>query len=302
MAATAGQWRNDWRSVVARLWAPRRWFDSFLEAEYGRFLPWSPVFIGLGAGLYLTADHEPVAWPAPVASVLLAALAWLLRRNPIWRAVVLAAFCVALGFSAGSFATWRAAPIPPLPARAVVVTGRVSMTEALPDGARRMTLTGAEWPGQRPIERRLRLRLHAKDPTIPIAGDLVRVRALLRAPADPAYPGAWDLQRDAFYAGSAGGGMALQYLSVLEHAPPSGLAARWLALREGIAARLMTARPGSEGAVAATLLVGQGAAIPEADRAAFRDSGLAHLLAVAGLHIAAVMGTMFFLLRFSLAL
>ena len=31
-------------------------------------------------------------------------------------------------------------------------------------------------------------------------------------------------------------------------------------------------------------------AIPEADHEAFRDSGLAHLLAVAGLHIGIVMG------------
>ena len=45
-----------------------------------------------------------------------------------------------------------------------------------------------------------------------------------------------------------------------------------------------------KGGIAATLLTGGTTAIPEADRAAFRDSGLAHLLAVAGLHIGIVMG------------
>ena len=40
-------------------------------------------------------------------------------------------------------------------------------------------------------------------------GDTIRVRALLRPPAPPAYPGAWDLQRDAFYSGLGGSGYAL---------------------------------------------------------------------------------------------
>ncbi len=44
-----------------------------------------------------------------------------------------------------------------------------------------------------------------------------------------------------------------------------------------------------QGAVAVTLLTGASRSIPEADHAAFRASGLAHLLAVAGLHIGIVM-------------
>ncbi len=64
-------------------------------------------------------------------------------------------------------------------------------------------------------------------------------------------------------------------------------------LRETIAARFEAALPGAPGAVAATLLTGMPSAIPESDREAFRASGLAHLLAVAGLHIGIVMGLIF---------
>ena len=63
----------------------------------------------------------------------------------------------------------------------------------------------------------------------------------------------------------------------------------------------MAGLPGVPGAVAATLLTGLGAAIPPEDRAAFRDSGLAHLLAVAGLHIGIVMGLVFAATRLALA-
>ena len=75
----------------------------------------------------------------------------------------------------------------------------------------------------------------------------------------------------------------------------------WQALRETIAARVMAELPGAAGAIAATLLTGLGAAIPPADRAAFQVSGLAHLLAVAGLHIGIVMGLVFAAVRAGLA-
>ena len=60
--------------------------------------------------------------------------------------------------------------------------------------------------------------------------------------------------------------------------------------------------PGPAGAVAAALLTGGQSAIPAVELAAMRDSGLAHLLSVSGLHIAIVMGLSFGLLRLLLAL
>jgi competence protein ComEC len=61
-------------------------------------------------------------------------------------------------------------------------------------------------------------------------------------------------------------------------------------LREVIAAHIAAVMPGPAGAVSTTLLTGVTSGIPEPDREAFRASGLAHLLAVAGLHIGIVMG------------
>jgi competence protein ComEC len=61
------------------------------------------------------------------------------------------------------------------------------------------------------------------------------------------------------------------------------------------------ALPGGAGAVAAALLTGGQSAIPREDLAAMRDSGLAHLLSVSGLHIAIVMGVTFWVLRLLVA-
>jgi len=59
--------------------------------------------------------------------------------------------------------------------------------------------------------------------------------------------------------------------------------------------------PGPVGAVSAALLTGGRSAIPDADLAAMRDAGLAHLLAVSGLHIAIVMGVTFWVVRLLIA-
>ncbi|OUJ14652.1 ComEC/Rec2 family competence protein [Acetobacter sp. DsW_063] len=73
-------------------------------------------------------------------------------------------------------------------------------------------------------------------------------------------------------------------------------------VREIIAARIRAVLPDARGAIAATVLVGLSSAIPAADRGAFAASGLAHLLAVAGLHLGIVIGLIMAAVRTGLAL
>ena len=102
-------------------------------------------------------------------------------------------------------------------------------------------------------------------------------------------PGGWDTQRDAFFAGLGVSGYALGRVEVTARGTPDRMASRVQWLRETIAHRVTAVIPGAAGAVAVTLLTGASRGIPEVDHAAFRESGLAHLLAVAGLHIGIVM-------------
>ena len=110
------------------------------------------------------------------------------------------------------------------------------------------------------------------------------------------------MQRDAFFNGLGGSGIALNVVERLSQPGQSSLQRGIANLRQRVAGRIMAGLPGVEGAVAATMLTGLGTAIPNDDRAAFRDSGLSHLLAVAGLHIGIVMGLVMGVTRFSLAL
>ena len=253
-----------------------------------------------GAVVFFTLRADPPPWLAPC--LLAAALAALAACWPclLPRAAAACTVAFALGFASGQWATSRASPLLEVPTRAVIAEATVRAVEKLPEG-RRVTLEAARLDGGAPLARLLRIRLRANDATQLATGDTLRVRALLMHPSPPAYPGAWDLQRDAFYDGIGAYGTALGPSVRLAEAPPSWPAGVLQHTRETIATRIGAALAGSTAGIATTFLTGSTSAIPEADRQAFRDSGLAHLLAIAGLHIGIVMGLVFGATRFALA-
>ncbi len=284
--------------IGAALGAGAQRVAVLMAGERGRLAPWLAVAMGAGIIGYFALREEPPLWAA-APGPLLVVLAWLVAtRAPHagWLIGLMAA--AALGFGA---AVLHAAALPPAaapPLRAVVLSGIVQDVDLLPEGLR-VTLGAARFgPGETVQPRSIRVRLRPNDPARPAPGDRVSIRALVRAPSPPAYPGGWDFQRAAYFAGQGGAGFAIGPAEVTcgagEPPPLSGMRA---ALEE----RVTAAIPGASGAVAAALMTGGQSAIPRADMAAMRDSGLAHLLSVSGLHIAIVMGVTFWVVRFLVA-
>ena len=278
------------------------------EAEHGRAALWLPVFMGVGVLVYYGLHDEPPAWAGAKFAAAGFAAALASGRHRVVQAAAFAAAFTALGFASAQHATSRLPPIESnLPSRAVMAAGIVRAVETLPH-TRRITLKAvvvgndepppgrsrakAKFPPEpdRALVRMIRIRLKAGDTTVVATGDSIRVRAMLRPPSAPAWPGGWDTQRDAFHSGLGAYGHALSEIKVTGRGAPDAFASHIQWLRETIAARITAVIPGAAGAVAVTLLTGAARGIPEADHAAFRDSGLAHLLAVAGLHIGIVMG------------
>ncbi|WP_419896912.1 ComEC/Rec2 family competence protein [Roseomonas sp. USHLN139] len=271
-----------------------------LAEEWSRLPLWWPVAMACGVLLYFSRTEEPgpaALWLGIALAGLALLLGWRGRGLAGWGVSLAACACLGFGWCA-----WQAAQLPAplvLPRTALEVTGRVAAVEQLPT-ALRVTLEGARWSEEMPpAARPIRLRLRDQDPLRPAPGELLRVRALLRPPSAPAYPGAWDFQRDAFFAGLGGSGFALGPAERLGEAvdPPA-----FAATRRRIEDRVRAVLPGPEGAIAAALITGSQNAIPAPAMAAMRDSGLAHLLSVSGLHMAIVIGLGFGGLRFLIAL
>src|SRR5579884_1981368 len=275
-------------------------WHALLAAERDRFVLWLPVFLGAGDALYFALRTEPPAWLG-FAGFAVTLAAWLLlSAHSLARAPFACCAAAAMGFASAQYAAIRAPPFPTLPTRAAVLIGTVRAVEALPNG-RRISLAEPRIEDGPALVRSVRIRLRNDDLAPVESGDLVRLRALVRPPPPPAYPGAWDLQRDAFFSGVGGYGYAVGAMEKLGQSAAGGFWISIQRLREAIASRISASLEGSVGAIATTLLTGLTAGIPASDRAAFRDSGLAHLLAIAGLHIGIVMGLLMGFSRLLLA-
>jgi competence protein ComEC len=119
-------------------------------------------------------------------------------------------------------------------------------------------------------------------------------------PAGPALPRSYDFARQAWFLGIGATGSVLGAPKLLT--PAQGDDAFWSSKREGLAAHIRAAMPGESGAIGAALLVGSRGAISDEDAEALRNSGMAHLLSVSGLHVTAVVGGVFLFVSRILAL
>ncbi|MGB3723191.1 MAG: ComEC/Rec2 family competence protein, partial [Pacificimonas sp.] len=93
-------------------------------------------------------------------------------------------------------------------------------------------------------------------------------------------------------------GFAMGDVTVERAAPPSAGFARWLAdVRAQLTRQLQQGIGGRSGGIAAALVTGDRGGIDLEVTEAMRDSGLAHLIAISGLHFAVVVGGTLWLVR-----
>ncbi|MGE0716169.1 MAG: ComEC/Rec2 family competence protein [Alphaproteobacteria bacterium] len=275
-----------------------------IQRDIDRWALWLPVAMGLGVATYFTLADEPASWLGPAAFAGLLGLAAALRRNALGLAAGLFLAAGALGFSAAQIsALLAAAPRVEHRQGAVAIEGRIVEAGARPNGVRLLLApTRIEgWQGALP--RRLRITFSARlaDPDVR-PGRIASFRGVLLPIPAPAAPDAFDFQRQAFFQGLGGLGYATARLRTAA-APQTGGALEWVeGLRHDITQRIRTAIGGPAGAVAAALVTGERTAIPEEVNAAMRDTGLAHLLSISGLHFSLVAGLVFTGLRVLLAM
>lgn len=274
-------------------------------AERDRWPLWLPVFLGAGISLYFAMPAEPPLWLGGTAFAGTLALAWGFRKRPALTMVLPPLLLAALGFLAAEVRAARvAAPVLERPSGLVRVEGRVEEAEPLAGGGQRITLdrVAVEVDGARPERVRIRLK---EDQVLPV-GSRVGVTALLMPPPQPSAPGAFDFARHAWFMGLGAIGTAQGRAELLPDESAEGGAHVGLGLNElrrAITRRILDVLPADgTGAVAAALVAGETGAIPRPVLDDYRDSGLAHILSISGLHMSLAAGLVFFVVRGGLAL
>lgn len=132
-------------------------------------------------------------------------------------------------------------------------------------------------------------------------GDRVSVLTKLRPPSPPVYPGGFDFRRYAFYRGWGAVGFTLSAFEVIEPAEAGHVTDFFKNWRQFINEKLNAIDDEKSRGVAKALILGQRQAVDTEVLEDIRDAGIAHLLAISGLHIGLVAGFVFFLIRGVLA-
>lgn len=277
-----------------------------LLAEADRWFLWLPVAVAVGIVGFLSMDGPPprAVWiTAGLFVPMLAALAvHQARHRPLVGLALAAVAGIAMGIAAiGHRLETVAAPVLER-AGTYTVEGRIVEIAPRTEGGVRLLLDRLMLDRLDPevTPDRVRVTLRSGGDGLEV-GMRVRLRAVLQPPRGPVVPGGFDFARQAWFDRLGAVGWALGRPQPMEPADDrSELAAA--ALRVAVTQRLVEVLPGTSGAIAAALLTGLRGGIDDAIWRDFQRSGLAHLLAISGLHMTLVAGTVFLLARWGLAL
>ncbi|OJJ12133.1 hypothetical protein BKI51_10840 [Alphaproteobacteria bacterium AO1-B] len=139
---------------------------------------------------------------------------------------------------------------------------------------------------------RVRLRIPADARIAP--GDWIKVRARLFPPMGPVVPGGYDFSFRAYFDGIGASGFSYGAPEIVQGPAASQvllLVRKVNELRQRLAERISALLPeGPETALAVALLVGDRSGIDEKTEESLRAAGLAHILAISGLHMALFAG------------
>ena len=278
-------------------------------------LLWAPVALGLGIGLYFALPVEPPLSLA-VAALLLLLLLRVTIANTSGTAKILL-FGMILATTGVVLAGIRtlsvAGPVIARETRPLTLAGQIIRVEQRTDNSLRLLLhvdglftwAGEDWGGGREDwPRRVRVSVRTSAPAL-VSGDRVSMRAILTPPPLPVLPGGYDFARSAWFQSIGALGFSISAVTRLEETAPDrqgSFEMRVEGLRATVAGRVTAVIPGEAGGLAAALITGLRGGLNDEVRDNMRAAGLAHLLAISGLHMALVTGALFFGLRALLAL
>ncbi len=279
--------------------------------ERQRWPLWLPVGFGLGIGVYFALPAEPTLWTGPATAAACTSATWFARRRAIlWIPLAVVALAAGGVGAAGVRAALVAAPILTAEHGPATVEGVVRAVEPRADGHRALIkvhdISGLA-PSRQPNRVRITVRTGAPVPP----GQGISVRAVLMPPPAAAAPGGFDFARNLYFQGIGAVGYAVgaprNTASVPANRFGAGLAALRLAIAERIEGVLTAPREGADSRtqrarVAVALLTGLRGGIDQTVLGWLRDAGLAHLLAISGLHLGLVAGFAFFVVRLALSL
>ena len=300
----------------------KRWSGRIFETIIASFSQWArmeetrlalfvPVIIGIGIAIYFSVPTEPDRGLLGIVSIALLILRTFLgQRRPLFKLTLNTVLLITLGLVAASVRTAMvAAPILEDTQKYADITGRIKTIENRSQGWR-LVIAPEQIEGLAPDATPRLVRVNWRGQEMDArSGDRIQIRAGLSRPPPPVLPGSYDFGRHLFFQGIGAVGFAVTPPKVLPENRPKGVNIPWAQwwetnaelVRQDLFNRILDKAPGAGGAIIAAIVTGKREAIDDASQAALRDAGLAHLLAISGLHMGLAAGLIFFGIRIILA-
>jgi len=263
------------------------------------------LIFAAGIILYFTVPFEVSTLLCTGMTLTVAAwLVWLTFKHANYKTYQSVMFVMAfsLGITASSFHSYNQATVfLPNFDKSYDVTGWVEGQDKGRTGARWMirvtSLEGYEVPPKR-------LRIRGKGEGIKV-GDFISARAVMKGPLYPATPQGYNARRAAYFQGLAGSGYAVTPLTRIDGREDvigvRSLQRRLVSFRYRLAERIEMQSPPNTAGLQAALITGLRHAISAEHVQELRASGLAHILAISGLHMALFAGSFYSLMAFGFA-
>lgn len=275
------------------------------QAQLVQLFLWSPVFLACGIGVYFLLPVEPPVVLGVFACLCCVFIFVFLRRvEPLSALFIL---LLGVGFAVAQFrAHWIYTPVLQGEIGPVYVEGVVDQIEDLGEGrAVRLVLSDLVVerlsPDQTPGK--VRLRLWKGDGVR--VGQRVRLLAKLHPPSGPTIPGGFDFRRYLYFQGIGGVGFAFHDADILQDVRGGvffSFRHKVESMRHEISQRVEEGVSYPQAGLLMALMIGRKTALAEEEKEHMRHAGLAHMLAISGLHVGLFSGVVFFAVRFFLVL
>ena len=280
----------------------RERFDAFRYAAFNDILAqrdnallFIPVLLAFGIGVYFSLSFEPHWLIAPFIFVLLlSSLAFVPRGG---RYLIIGLMLVVMGFCAAQIRTISVhTPMLSKEMKFANIEGRVQEIEPLDKGVR-VLLGDVEIEELSADQTPRKTRVKVWDSDGLAVGQRVQALAGLNTPSYPVIPGGFNFRRYMYFHGIGASGFTYKTPEVVEGVGGWRLGQGIEHLRDVIGTRIQENLSPDLAGLALALMVGQKRAIGEDDLESVRASGLAHMLAISGLHIGLFSGVIFFAVR-----
>ncbi len=264
-------------------------------AEHSRWVHWFPVGLIFGIGTYFNLDQEPNAWVYIFIFLLGIIAALWIYKNPSTGL----GFCIIAGFSVGFCLIgvrvhFNTTQMFKTTQENADISGRIESIENHPykdDGTYRIILDRVKINDTN-YSAKLRLNISGELAQELQIHDQLKVDASIYPIPMPSSLHGYFARRAAYLQG-IGGTARMNEVSNHQRAA----AKPFSQYRHTLTQKLLSHLKEPYGGIASALVTGDRSYIPHKLRQSFADAGLAHVLAISGLHLSLVAGLVFLLLR-----